>query len=76
VTYLGTAAAVPLLRRRSDLPPASFVLPGGALIPVLACAVTLGLAASASSRNLIAAAVALAAGLVLYRLRRESPASD
>jgi amino acid transporter len=75
VTYLGTAAAVPLLRRRSDLPPARFRLPGGATIPLLACAVTLALAASASARNLIAAAVALAAGLVLFALRRRDHAA-
>jgi amino acid transporter len=69
-TYLGTAAAVPVLRRRDDLPPARFRIPGGPTIPLLACLVTLGLFASASARNLIAAAIALLAGLVLYRLRR------
>ena len=75
-TYLGTAAAVPVLRRRADLPAAAFVLPGGALIPVLACLVTLGLAASAGPRNLIAAGAALAVGLVLFALRRRDVAPE
>ena len=33
-TYLGTAAAVPVLRRRDDLPRAGFRIPGGPTIPV------------------------------------------
>jgi amino acid transporter len=74
VTYLATAAAVPVLRRRGDLPPASFVLPLGPTVPLLACAVTLALASSASARNLIAAGVALLAGLVLFALRRRDRA--
>jgi amino acid transporter len=69
-SYLGTAAAVPVLRRRSDLPAANLVLPWGPTIPILACLVTLGLAASAGARNLIAAGVALAVGLVLFAMRR------
>lgn len=72
VTYFGTAAAVPVLRRRADLPRAGLRLPGGATIPVLACLVTLGLAASASSRNLIAAAIALVVGLALFAMRRDA----
>ncbi len=68
-TYLGTAAAVPVLRRKLAQAPATFVLPGGALIPAAAVAITLVLALSASKYNLIAAALALAAGWVLYLLR-------
>ncbi len=69
-TYLGTAAAVPVLRRKLAGSPGALRLPGGWLIPVAACAVTLALAASATLTNLIAAAVALAVGYVIYRLRR------
>ncbi len=73
-TYLGTIAAVPVLRRRfSDLKE-TVRLPGGPVIPILAGLLTLGLAASATRANLIAAAVALAVGLVVYALRRRSPA--
>ncbi len=73
-TYLGTIAAVPVLRHRfSDLA-GTVRLPGGPLIPILAGLLTLGLAASATKENLIAAALALAVGLVVYGLRRRSPA--
>ncbi len=68
-TYLATAAAVPVLRRKLATPGA-LVLPGGPLIPVAASLVTLALAASATRANLVAAAVALAAGYVVFRLRR------
>jgi len=72
-TYLGTAAAVPVLRRKlaGRLDPGGddrrgFRLPGGPAIPVAACALSLLLAASATPESLLAAAVALAVGLVLY----------
>jgi amino acid transporter len=69
-TYIGTAAAVPVLRKRSDLAPAGFVLPGGPVIPIAACLVSASLAASAGPRNLIAGAIALVVGLGIYALRR------
>lgn len=72
VTYLGTAAAVPVLRRRGQTADSAFRLPGGPLIPIAAILLTLGLAASATPRNLIAAGVALVVGLVLYRFRRRT----
>ena len=68
-TYLGTAAAVPVLRRKLATPGA-LRLPGGALIPAAACLVTLALAASATPENLIAAAIALVVGYLIFRLRR------
>jgi amino acid transporter len=71
-TYLGTAAAVPVLRRRGNTTGATLRLPGGPLIPVAAILLTVGLAASATPRNLIAAAIALAVGFLLYLLRRRS----
>jgi len=69
-TYLGTAAAVPVLRRRLGGEGRGFRLPGGALIPGVACLLATGLAASATSRDLLAALVALGVGLVIYALRR------
>ena len=69
-TYLGTAAAVPVLRRKLKASPETVRLPGGPLIPVGAGLLTLGLAASAEPSNLIAAGIALVAGAVVYRLRR------
>ena len=41
-------------------------------LEIAAILLTLGLAASATPRNLIAAAVALVVGLLLYRFRRKS----
>lgn len=64
-TYLGTAAAVPVLRRKLAAPPGAFRVPGGVAIPVAACALSVGLAASATAENLVAAAVALGIGGVL-----------
>jgi APA family basic amino acid/polyamine antiporter len=69
-TYLGTAAAVPVLRRKMGARPGSFRLPGGMLIPIAASLVCLALAASATASNLIAGAAAAAVGLLVYLLRR------
>ena len=93
-TYIGTAAAVPVLRQKhrrafGTLSPASerpipgrtvqedsFVLPGGPAIPLLAILLCLVFLASAQVENLIAGAVALALGIVIYLFRRppEEPA--
>ena len=68
-TYIGTAAAVPFLRRKFPRTPKTLALPGGASIPVAALLLSLGLLASASAWNLIAGAIALAVGALLYRTR-------
>jgi len=82
ILALLTSAAIPTRAQESvsagidprfaapDLPAPNLVLPWGPTIPILACLVTLGLAASAGARNLIAAGVALAVGLVLFAMRR------
>ena len=71
-TYIGTAAAVPVLRRRFGSAPGALRLPGGALIPGAALLVSLAFLASATWQNLVAGALALAAGAVIFRLRRPS----
>lgn len=73
-TYLGTIAAVPVLRRRA--PESGWRLPGGPTIPLLAAGVTLALAASATRGHLLAAGLALAVGAVVYRWRRPAPAGN
>jgi amino acid transporter len=74
-TYFGTALAVPVLRRK--LPLQSAVrLPGGPVIPIAAALLCLVFAASAKKENLIAGAVALAVGGVIYALRRRPPIPD
>jgi amino acid transporter len=68
--YVATTTAVPVLRRRQTTEGA-FKLPGGIAIPVAATIVSLGLLASASWANLLAGAVALGVGGVIYLFRRE-----
>jgi amino acid transporter len=70
VTYIGTAAAVPILRRRFGNRPGAVHLPGGAAIPILALLLSLAFLSSTQVSNLVAGIVALAAGAVIYRLRR------
>jgi basic amino acid/polyamine antiporter, APA family len=72
-TYLGTAAAVPVLRRKLGSPPGAFRLPGGPLVPAAAALLCVVFAASATRQDLIAGAVALAIGLVVWKLRRREP---
>jgi amino acid transporter len=69
-TYFGTALAVPFLRRKLGTPPGSFRLPLGPVIPIVAVALCLVFAASATRANLIAGAVALALGGLIYGLRQ------
>jgi basic amino acid/polyamine antiporter, APA family len=69
-TYLGTAAAVPVLRRRFRDDDRGFRLPGGPTIPALALAVSLVFLASATWYNLLAGAIGLLVGAIIYRFRR------
>jgi len=69
-TYFGTALAVPVLRRKLAKEPA-VRLPGGPVIPIAAAILCVVFAASAEAKNLIAGAVALVAGaLIFYFWRR------
>ncbi|MGV8923696.1 MAG: APC family permease [Thermomonas sp.] len=72
-TYIVTAGSVLVLRRTHDQREGALRLPGGALIPVLAALLAVGLLASASWRNLLAGAIALLVGAVVYRFRRMPP---
>lgn len=69
-TYIGTAAAVPVLRRRFGHRPGALKLPGGWTIPAAALALCLVFLASATVENLLAGAGALVLGLLIYRFRR------
>lgn len=70
--YIGTALSVLVLRRRFAGREAMLHLPGGPLIPILAALLSVALLASASWKNLLAGAVALLLGAVVYRFRRPS----
>lgn len=69
-TYFGTALAVPVLRRKLGRQGA-VRLPGGPTIPIAAALLCVAFAASAEVGNLIAGAIAIGVGLVIYRFRRQ-----
>ena len=75
-TYIGTAASVPFLRRKYGAREGGFRLPGGPTIPILALLVSLAFLSSAEQKNLIAGAIALAVGAVIYLLRRRAPSAQ
>lgn len=71
ITYSGVAAATLALRRprfRDQVQPAVFVIPFGALVPVLAILVSVAILAGASWPQLRAGGYALAAGAVLFAI--------
>lgn len=68
-TYIGTAAAVPILRRRYAPRPGAFRLPGGPTIPILALLISFVFLASTTWLNLLAGLIALVIGAAIYALR-------
>ncbi|MGH7480973.1 MAG: APC family permease [Longimicrobiales bacterium] len=72
-TYIGTAAAVPFLRRRFADRPEGVRLPGGALIPIAALLLCLLFLASTTFANLVAGAIALLVGVAIYFFWRRPP---
>ncbi len=75
-TYMATAAAVPVLRKKFGAAKGALRLPGGPAIPVAALLLNLGLLASSTVWNLVAGGVALVAGALLYRYRRRPVAAS
>ncbi|HKE17588.1 MAG TPA: APC family permease [Kofleriaceae bacterium] len=74
-SYIGTAAAVPVLRRKLPATARTVRLPGGPVIPIAALVVCLIFLSSATRRNLVAGAIALAVGAIIYVAHRgRSPA--
>jgi basic amino acid/polyamine antiporter, APA family len=73
-TYIGTAAAIPILRRRlADR--AAMRLPLGPMIPIAALLVAMTLLGSATAASLLGVAAALLAGGIIYGFRRADAAS-
>ena len=71
LAYLSTAASVLVLRRRHGDLPGAWRLPGGALVPVAALALTLAMLLSASPAHLLAVALAMAVGSAFYLFPRK-----
>ena len=76
VANVGTAAAVPILRRRLGDRPGVIRLPLGLAIPVAALALSIALLVSANVSGLLPVGGALAVGAVIYLLRRPGRAED
>jgi APA family basic amino acid/polyamine antiporter len=72
LTFAGACVALPVLRRRTDVGPATFVLPGGLAIPVAAVALTAWLLSNSSRTELVAVAAAVAAGWLVYLVGRQT----
>lgn len=70
ITYAGVSAATLQLRRAAfegrAAAPATFVIPGGPLVPALSLLVCAAILAGASARELVGGLVALAAGAALF----------
>ncbi len=75
-TYLGTASALLVLRKRFADRADAFRPPGGPAIPLLALALSLALLSATTWKNLLAGALALAVGALIYRWRRRDPSGD
>ena len=71
-TYIGTAAAVPVLRRKMPATARTIRLPGGPLIPIAALAICLLFLSAAEKKNWIAGGVALAVGAAIYLTSRRT----
>jgi amino acid transporter len=71
-TYIGTCSSLLVLQRRHADAPDAFRFPGDRLLPLLGLGLSLCFLAATSANNLIAAAIALAVGAVIYRFRRSS----
>jgi len=72
-TYIGTAASVPVLRRKMPETARTFRLPGGPLIPILALIMCFAFLSQATGKQLAAGAIALVVGAIIYFARRGSP---
>jgi len=68
-TYIGTVAAIPVLRRKFGKNPDAFILPGRLIIPFLALIICAILLASTTWFNLIAGAAGIIVGAIIFYFR-------
>jgi basic amino acid/polyamine antiporter, APA family len=65
-SYVVTCAALPVLRRRPDAPPAAFMVPGGVVAAVLVLILATWLLGHSTLIEARDATIAAAAGIVIY----------
>jgi amino acid transporter len=70
IVYAASCVAVPVLRRRSRVPAATFVVRGGVFIPALALALCVWLLSNSGAAEARNVAIAALAGLVLHLVFR------
>ncbi len=70
LAYAATCLALPVLRRREDAPPALFRVPGGVGVAIAALLLCVWLLSQSTGREARDAAIAVAAGFVVYAVFR------
>ena len=70
IVYAASCAAVPVLRRRSGVPAAGFVLRGGAFVPILALALCVWLLSNSGANEARTVGIAALLGLALHLVFR------
>jgi len=75
-TYTGTAASVPILRRKLPSRSRTIRLPGGPTIPIAALAVCILFLSAATAKNWISAGIAIGVGAIIYLSRRSARPLD
>jgi len=70
ITYLATCAALPVLRRRKDAPPALFSTPGGSFIAYLGVILCVWLLSNSTLREARDTASAVVLGVAIYLVHR------
>jgi APA family basic amino acid/polyamine antiporter len=74
LSYAATCAALPVFRRRADAPEALFRAPAGVAVSVVALVLVAWLLSNSTATQARDAAIAAAAGVVLYAMSRLRPA--
>ncbi|HMG74628.1 MAG TPA: amino acid permease [Pyrinomonadaceae bacterium] len=70
VTYAVTCAALPVLRRRADVPTPAFKVRGGPIIAMAALILAVWLLANSTLREAVTAVIAAAVGMAIYSAYR------